>query len=95
MACISVLVLIALIIFIAQNSGSVRVSFVSLHGRFPLAVSLLAAAAAGCVVTLILGTTRILQLRRIVRRRRRDTPAPPAPLPERIEAPPLNHDSGA
>jgi len=72
MVCIAALVLIVLIVFIAQNSGPARISFFSLHGRFPLAVALLAAVAAGCVLTLAIGSTRILQLRRIVRRRRRD-----------------------
>jgi len=72
MVCIAALVLIVLIVFIAQNSGPARISFFSLHGRFPLAVALLAAVAAGCVLTLVIGSTRILQLRRIVRRRRRD-----------------------
>ncbi len=66
------MILIALIIFIAQNAGAVQVSFVSLHGRFSLAVALLAAVAAGCLLTLVLGTTRVLQLRRLVRRRHRD-----------------------
>jgi uncharacterized integral membrane protein len=79
MACVAVLVLMALIIFVAQNSGAVEVSLLTLHGRFSLAVALLAAAAAGCVLALILGTTRILQLRRVVRRRRREdlAAAPP------------------
>jgi len=72
MVCIAALVLIVLIVFIAQNSGPARISFFSLHGRFPLAVAMLAAVAAGCVLTLVIGSTRILQLRRIVRRRRRD-----------------------
>jgi uncharacterized integral membrane protein len=76
MVCVAVFLLIALIIFVAQNSGSVEVSFLSLHGRFSLAVALLAAAAAGCVLTLVIGTTRILQLRRIVRRRHRQGLAP-------------------
>jgi uncharacterized integral membrane protein len=67
MACIAVLILIVLIVFVAQNTASVRVTLFSFHGRFPLAVELLAAVAAGCVLTLGLGTTRILQLRRIVR----------------------------
>jgi len=86
MACVAVLVLIALIIFVAQNSGSVEVSFLSLHGRFSLAVALLAAAAAGCVLALILGTTRILQLRRVVRRRHREdlAAAPPAEPPQTL-----------
>lgn len=72
LACIAALVLIALIVFLAQNSGATKISFFSLHGRFPLAVALLAAAVAGCLLTLMIGSTRILQLRRVVRRRRRD-----------------------
>lgn len=72
LACIAALVLIALIVFLAQNSGATKISFFSLHGRFPLAVALLAAAVAGCLLTLMVGSTRILQLRRVVRRRRRD-----------------------
>ena len=87
-ACIAVLILIALIIFIAQNAGSVRISFLALHGRFSLAVALLAAAAAGCLLTLIVGTTRILQLRRSVRRRHGITHhRRPAPRPEPQDPP--------
>jgi hypothetical protein len=52
MSCVAVLVLMALIIFVAQNSGAVEVSLLTLHGRFSLAVALLAAAAAGCVLAL-------------------------------------------
>jgi len=90
MACVAVLVLIGLIIFVAQNSGSVEVSFLSLHGQFSLAVALLAAAAAGCVLTLVVGTTRILQLRRIVRRRYRQdlTAASPVGHPQTLDSSP-------
>jgi uncharacterized integral membrane protein len=102
MACIAVLILIVLIVFVAQNTASVRVTLFSFHGRFPLAVELLAAVAAGCVLTLGLGTTRILQLRRVVRRRRRadltaarearaadeaQTPEPVLETPEPTEIP--------
>ena len=102
MACIAVLILIVLIVFVAQNTASVRVTLFSFHGRFPLAVELLAAVAAGCVLTLGLGTTRILQLRRVLRRRRRadlaaarearvaeeaQTPDPAPETPEPDEAP--------
>ncbi len=66
--CVAAVALIVLIVFIAQNTNSVQVSFFSLHGRFPLSVALLAAVAAGCVFTLAVGTIRILQLRRAVRR---------------------------
>ncbi len=89
-ACVAVLILIALIIFIAQNAGAVQVSFVSLHGRFSLAVALLAAVAAGCLLTLVLGTTRILQLRRLVRRRHRDdlAAAVASPTPDTLSGAP-------
>ena len=70
--CVAVLILIAVIIFVSQNTSSVRVTFLFLHGRFPLAVALLGAVAAGCVLTLVIGSTRILQLRRIVRKRQRE-----------------------
>jgi uncharacterized integral membrane protein len=72
LACIAALVLVALIVFLAQNAGATKISFFSLHGRFPLAVAMLAAAVAGCLLTLMVGSTRILQLRRVVRRRRRE-----------------------
>jgi len=72
MVCVAVVILILLIVFIAQNTNSVQVSFFSLHGRFPLSVALLAAAAIGCVLTLAVGTIRILQLRRVVRSHSKD-----------------------
>jgi uncharacterized integral membrane protein len=55
------------------------VSFLGWHGDFPLAVALLAAALIGAVLTLILGSTRIIQLRRTALRSRR---GPSAPLPD-------------
>lgn len=87
LACIAALVLVALIVFLAQNAGATKISFFSLHGRFPLAVALLAAAVAGCLLTLAVGSTRIFQLRRVVRRRRRADRAASAPT-----APPQNPD---
>ena len=60
--------LVLLIIFIAQNTRDVHVSFLSFDGRTPLAVALLIAAAAGLLIATITGTLRIWQLRRRVRR---------------------------
>jgi uncharacterized integral membrane protein len=68
---VGVITSIALIIFIAQNTAPVRVTFLSLHGRFPLAVALLVAAAGAVLIVLILGTARITQLRLAARRLRR------------------------
>ncbi|MBX6766298.1 MAG: LapA family protein [Actinomadura rubrobrunea] len=62
---------IAFIVFLLSNTDTVRVSFLSLHGTLPLAVALLIAMVAGVVIALIVGTTRITQLRRQARRARR------------------------
>jgi uncharacterized integral membrane protein len=66
---VSAIVLIAFIVFILQNTRSVQVSFLGMHGAVPLAVGLLIALVAGVVVTLVLGTARITQMRRLARGR--------------------------
>jgi uncharacterized integral membrane protein len=63
--------LVLLIIFIAENSKQVTVSFLGVHGHISLALALLIAAVVGAAVTLLAGTARILQLRREVRRHKR------------------------
>ena len=65
------IVLLLLIIFIAQNTQDVEVSYFGFDGKAPLAVSLLIATAAGIVLTAVAGSLRILQLRRRVRRDKR------------------------
>jgi uncharacterized integral membrane protein len=65
------LVLVLLIVFIAQNTQSVKVSFLGWDGHAPLAVALLLSAAAAMVVTAVAATLRILQLRRRVGRENR------------------------
>jgi len=72
LACAAAVTLLALIVFITQNLHPAEVSFLWWHGRFPLAVALLAATLVGAVLTLVLGSTRILQLRRTAIRSRRD-----------------------
>ncbi len=62
------LVLLLLIVFIAQNTQQVDVSFLGWTGQTPLAVALLIAAVAGLALTAVAGSLRILQLRRRVRR---------------------------
>jgi len=79
----AVLLLILLVVFIAQNAHPVDVSFLMLHGRFPLAVALLAAVAGGALVAVIAGTLRMVQLRHAVPRHASvpvpgSEPAPPA-----------------
>ena len=63
--------LVLLIIFIAENSRSVTISFMGASGRISLALALLIAAVVGAVVVLLAGTARILQLRLEMRRNRR------------------------
>ena len=66
------LVLLALIlIFVFQNLRRAKVSFLGFSGTLPLAVSLLAASALGGLFVLALGSVRIVQLRRVIRRERR------------------------
>ena len=62
--------LLVLIVFVAQNTQDVEVSFLGWNGQAPLAVALLIAALVGIAIALVAGTLRILQLRRRVRRDR-------------------------
>ncbi len=65
----SVVVIVLLIIFIAENSHRATVHFLGASGSISLALALLIAAVAGAVIMLLVGSTRILQLRREVKRR--------------------------
>jgi len=65
-----VVVLILLIVFIAQNTANVRISFFALDGQIPLALALLIAGVAGAIIAMAVAALRIIQLRRLVRRGR-------------------------
>jgi uncharacterized integral membrane protein len=67
--CAATLITVALIIFMVQNTHTVQVTFLGLTGSTSLALMLLIAAVGGILLTLILGSARILQLRHAVRRR--------------------------
>jgi uncharacterized integral membrane protein len=64
-------VLILLLVFILENTESVKISYFGAGGHLPLGVALLLAAIGGALVTGIVGAARIMQLRRHVRRRSR------------------------
>lgn len=68
---LSGIVLVLLIVFIAQNTDPVSVSFLGWEGETPLAVALLIATVAGLFLATVAGSLRILQLRRRVRRENR------------------------
>ncbi len=72
---IGVAVLIVVMIFIIQNAHAVNISFLGAHLQLSLAVALLLAAIAGALAMAAVGTARITQLRRIMRRNRRNPPA--------------------
>lgn len=68
--CAAALITVALIVFMVQNTHTVRVNFLGLTGSTSLALMLLIAAVGGILLTLVLGSARILQLRHTVRRPR-------------------------
>lgn len=73
--CAAVIILVVLIVFMLQNTATVEVAFLGLDGSLPLAIALLIALVSGILLTLIIGTVRIGQLRRLARKRRhQDTP---------------------
>lgn len=62
--CVGVLVLIALVVFMLQNTRPVTVTFLGMSGSAPLALGLLIAGLAVGAVVLIFAGLRIGQLRR-------------------------------
>jgi uncharacterized integral membrane protein len=70
---VAAIVLIFLLIFIVQNSGPVQISYFGFEGTMPLGVAMLFAAVAGALTAGLLGTVRILQMRKKARRERAGT----------------------
>jgi uncharacterized integral membrane protein len=66
----TIILLLLLVIFIAQNGQKVEVNFLGFSGTVSLAVALLAATVAGGLLTVMVGTARIIQLRLVARRNR-------------------------
>jgi putative membrane protein len=56
-------ILIGLIIFILQNSQNVKVSFLGFAGNLSFGVALISAAVIGSVLTVLIGSVRIIQLK--------------------------------
>jgi uncharacterized integral membrane protein len=63
-------VLVLLLVFILENTERVNISYFGAGGHLPLGVALLIAAIGGALLVGIVGTARILQLRRHVRHQR-------------------------
>lgn len=62
------LILILLLIFIAQNTASTAFAFLGWRWSLPLGVAILLAAVGGGLITVAVGTARILQLRRAAKK---------------------------
>lgn len=63
---VGVLLMVLLVVFLLQNTAPVEVAFFGMRGTAPLAVTLLIAGIGFALVTLVVGSTRIGQLRRRV-----------------------------
>lgn len=66
--CVAAVAFVALIVFMLQNTRSVEVTFLWLHGSAPLALALLISAVAASILAMAVGIVRMTQLRRIARR---------------------------
>lgn len=66
---LAVVIGVFLLVFIVQNDMPVEIRFLGFTNRVQLGVALLLAAIAGALLVAILGSVRILQLRRAVRRK--------------------------
>jgi uncharacterized integral membrane protein len=62
------LILILLLIFIAQNTASTKFAFFGWRWSLPLGVAILLAAVVGGLLTVAVGTARIVQLRRAAKK---------------------------
>lgn len=69
-ACFAV-ILVLLLIFIAQNSRTVDISYLGAHGHISLGVAMLLAAVCGALLVIFAGTARIMELRATARKHRR------------------------
>ena len=68
----ALILLILLIIFMMQNQDSATLNFLGWSGQAPLGIAMLIAAVAGGIIVAIAGATRVVQLRKRVRRSRRE-----------------------
>jgi uncharacterized integral membrane protein len=70
---IGVVALVLILIFILQNLQSVELYFLGFRGHLPLAIALLFGVILGAAIVLAFGGGRILQLRLVARRARRQS----------------------
>jgi uncharacterized integral membrane protein len=66
------LLLLLMLVFILQNGDKVRLDFLWMDFSLPLGVALLLAGVFGALVVVLVGMGRMLQLRLVARRHRKD-----------------------
>jgi uncharacterized integral membrane protein len=69
----SLFVLVLILVFVFQNTKHVKVSLFTFSGTLPLSVALLGAVILGALMAFALGSVRIFQLRRQVRRKKEES----------------------
>ncbi|HKV21940.1 MAG TPA: lipopolysaccharide assembly protein LapA domain-containing protein [Mycobacterium sp.] len=62
------LILILLLVFIMQNTNSITINFFGWNWNLPLGVAILLSAVGGGLLTVAVGTVRIVQLRRAAKK---------------------------
>jgi uncharacterized integral membrane protein len=65
---IGFLILILLLVFIMQNTNSITINFFGWNWNLPLGVAILLSAVGGGLLTVAVGTARIVQLRRAAKK---------------------------
>jgi uncharacterized integral membrane protein len=65
---IGFLLLVLLLVFIVQNGDTTTVHLFGWAGQLPVGIALLLAAVAGGLLTFLVGTARIIQLRRAAKK---------------------------
>lgn len=69
----ALVVLVVILVFVFQNPKDVKVSILTFSGTLPLSVAILGSVILGVLMTLALGSVRILQLRRQLRRKTKES----------------------
>jgi lipopolysaccharide assembly protein A len=73
---VGLVALVVILVFILQNQQSAEVSFLFFSGHLPLAVALLFAMILGALIVFAFGAARLLQLRMVAGRARRNAAKP-------------------
>jgi uncharacterized integral membrane protein len=75
---VAAIVLLALLVFIIENSQTVDIGFFGAHWHLSLGVAMLLASIGGILLVAVPGYGRIIQLRRVLRKAAKPTPGHPA-----------------